>query len=63
MMMGQHVPGERRHPLDSLVQLEVGLVDLGVPPEVVAEPLLLFPLLNHRVDHHQRLLVHSRCFF
>jgi hypothetical protein len=44
---GLGLPGEGRHPLHSLVQLEVGCVHLCILPEMVAKLLLLF-FLNKR---------------
>ena len=40
----QHLPSERRHPLYSLVQLEIRCINLGVLTDMVREPLLLFSL-------------------
>ena len=40
----QNLPRKRWHPLNSLVQLEVSCVNLGVLTDMIWEPLLLFPL-------------------
>jgi hypothetical protein len=46
---GLSLPGEWRHPLHSLVQLEVGRVHLCILPEMVAKLLLLFFLNKKKI--------------